>query len=127
MTDANNRPSPEEAMRKLEEIRQSAEDTIAAFAGFEAELDNAGVEATSDDGMITVRLNAEGKIDAIELDDGALRRRGALGEMVKNVIEEAKAKYALKVAEMTQRLSGTIDVMGMVNSQIPSDVRNRLQ
>ncbi|MFC4336871.1 YbaB/EbfC family nucleoid-associated protein [Salininema proteolyticum] len=127
MSDNIDRPSPEEAMRKLEEIHQAAESTLAAFEEFDAEMAEAAVEAVSEDGMVRVRLDSEGSIEAIDIQDGALRRRGALADTIRQVIDEAKAKYALKVTDMAQRLQGGIDIAGMVERQIPSDLRNRLR
>jgi DNA-binding protein YbaB len=126
MSDRSDLPDPAEAMRQFEQIKADAEATKRRYDELSAELGLATVEAFSDDGLVRVRLDANGRVDKVVIDELGMRHRQALGHIVKAVAEEAKAMYAIKAAEMAQALVGDkIDVQGIVGRYMPDDVRER--
>ncbi|THV30101.1 YbaB/EbfC family nucleoid-associated protein [Glycomyces paridis] len=119
-------PSPEEAMRQFEQIRADAEATKRRHEELSAEYGLGSVEAYSEDGTVGVRLDAQGRVDKVVIDEMGMRHRQALGYIVKAVAEEAMAMHAVKAAEMAQALLGDkIDVQGIVSRYMPDEVRQR--
>lgn len=126
MSDHSALPPHEEAMRQFEQIRVNAEATKRRYDELSAEYGLGSVEAFSDDGTVCVRLDANGRIDKVVIDEMGMRHRQALGHIIKAVAEDALAMHAVKAAEMAQALVGDkIDVQGIVGRYMSDDVRER--
>ncbi|GAA2269387.1 hypothetical protein GCM10009853_023660 [Glycomyces scopariae] len=117
---------PEAMMRRLEQMQAEAESMLAKFNELSERLGAEAVEVRSEDGRIRVKLDAEGKVAEIGIDEYAMRMRQSLAPTIIALIEEATATHALKMAQMAQSLVGDrIDVMGMVNRDVPEHLRDR--
>lgn len=126
MTDRSERPSPQEMLDRLARMQADAEATLEKYNRLAEELGTADVEAFSEDGRIRVKLDGDGKVVEIGIDETAMRFRQTLGATIMSVIEEAKAAYGVKMAEMAQALVGDrIDVMGVVRGSLPEHMRDR--
>jgi DNA-binding protein YbaB len=113
-------------LERLERMRTDAEATLRKYEELSAELGADAVEVHSDDGLILVRLDKNGRVDDIRIDEMAMRHRQTLGPIIVSLIEEATATYGLKMAEMAQELAGDkIDVAGMIDRQMPEHMRER--
>ncbi|HEU5127814.1 MAG TPA: YbaB/EbfC family nucleoid-associated protein [Glycomyces sp.] len=123
MTD---RPDPQEMMARLEQMQREAEATMRKYEELRAEMGADAVEAYSEDGLVRVRLDADGKVAEIHIDESAMRQRQSLGRVVHAVIDEAVATHAVKMADMAQALVGDkIDVMALMNEHMPPEMRER--
>lgn len=127
MTDRNERPrSPEEMLERLEQMEA---DTLAQIRKFEEMGEQIGadaVEVYSEDGRIRVKLDAEGNVAEIGIDESAMRHRQSLGPMIVDLIQEATATYGMKMAQLTQSVIGDkIDIMGMMDQYMPAEMRDR--
>lgn len=126
MTDRSERPSPQEMLDRLARMQADAEATLEKYNRLAEEMGTADVEAFSEDGRIRVKLDGDGKVVEIGIDETAMRFRQTLGPAIMSVIEEAKAAYGVKMAEMAQALVGDrIDVMGVVRRSLPEHMRDR--
>nr|WP_255671582.1 YbaB/EbfC family nucleoid-associated protein [Glycomyces amatae] len=107
-------------------MQAEAEATLEKYNRLAEEMGTTEVEAFSEDGRIRVKLDADGKVAEIGIDESAMRFRQTLGPAVMAVIEEAKAAYGVKMTEMAQALVGDrIDVMGIVRQSLPEHMRGR--
>lgn len=126
MTDRSERPDPQEMMRRLEQMEAEAQETLRKFEEMSAQLGADAVEVYSEDGLIMVKLDADGKVDQIKIDEQAMRFKQSLGPTIIQLIQEASATYGMKMAEMTQALVGDkMDVMGLMNRYMPEEMRDR--
>lgn len=117
---------PEAMMRRLEQIQAEAEATLAKYHELSEQYGADTVEAVSEDGRIRVKLDAEGKVAEIGIDEHAMRLRQSLAPTIMALIEEATATHAMKTAQMAQALVGDkIDVMGLVSREMPDHLRDR--
>ncbi|MCC3763911.1 YbaB/EbfC family nucleoid-associated protein [Glycomyces sp. TRM65418] len=117
---------PEEMFRRLEQMQAEAEATLEKYQRLSEEMGADQVEVVSEDGYIRVRLDAEGKVAEIGIDEYAMRMRQSLGPMIVAVIEQAKAEYGVKMTEMAQALLGDrMDVRGIVRDSLPEHMRDR--
>lgn len=117
-------PDLDEMMSRLEQMQADAERTLAKFEELRADMGL--VEAESEDGLIRVRLDADGQVEDIAIDERAMRQRQTLGRAVLAVVDEANAAFGVKMAEMAQALNGDkLDVMGMLGQYMPDEVRDR--
>lgn len=123
MSDAQ-RPGPEEMMRELARMRTEAEETVAAYDRLSAEFGSDAVEAVSEDGLIRVRLDPQGKVAEIAVSEAAMRHRQTLGPAMVAVIAQARGEYAARTAEMARRLlAGRVDVDALIARYRPPDQR----
>jgi DNA-binding protein YbaB len=117
-------PDLDEMLTRLDQMQRDAEQTLAKFEELHADMEE--VEAVSEDGLIRVRLDADGQVVHIGIDERAMHSRQTLGRAVLAVVAEANAAYGVQMAEMAQALNGgAIDVMGMLNRHMPEHVRDR--
>ncbi|MEU5155344.1 YbaB/EbfC family nucleoid-associated protein [Glycomyces sp. NPDC021274] len=124
MTDRNR--DPQEMLRRLEQMQADAEQMMAKYNRLAEESGASEVEVVSDDGLLRVKLDAEGKVAHIGIDEYAMRMRQSLAPAIIALIEQAKAEYGVKMTEMAQELLGDrMDVMGMVRGTLPEDMRAR--
>jgi len=124
MTD--NARDPEAMLRRLEQMQADAEAMLSKYNRLADEMGATDVEVYSEDGRIRVKLDSEGKVAEIGIDETAMRFRQTLGPMIMGVIQEAKAAYGVKMTEMAQAFLGDqIDVMGIVRDTLPEHMRGR--
>lgn len=123
----NARPrDPEEMLRRLQQMQEDAERTLAKYEELSEQMGTTEVEAVSDDGLVRVKLDGDGKIAEIRIDEYAMRMRQTLGPTILAVIDDAKAQYGVKMTEMAQSLLGDkIDVAALVRSTLPEHMRDR--
>ncbi|WP_025272265.1 YbaB/EbfC family nucleoid-associated protein [Haloglycomyces albus] len=119
------RRNPEEVFARLEELQQKTEADLRRIQDVEAEMGNTETTAVSENGMVTVTLNAQGRVHNIELRDDSMRLKGNLPPLILSTIHEAQATYSLKMAEMAQQALPGIDVVGQVSQYMGSDIRDR--
>ncbi|RRS02168.1 YbaB/EbfC family nucleoid-associated protein [Glycomyces terrestris] len=118
----SDRPTPEQIMAEFERMRSEAEATLEKYKEVSAELGADAVEVVSEDGLLTVRLDPNGKVDAIVVNEAAMRYRQSLGPAMVALIRQARDAYALKSAEMARRLLGDkIDVDAILSQYLPKD------
>lgn len=126
MSDRSDLPSPEEAMRQFEQIRAEAEATQRKHEELSAQFGLDSIEAFSPDGLVCVKLDAQGRVDKVVIEEAGMRHRQALGQIVKAVAEEAMEMYAVKAADFAQALIGDkIDVQGIVGRYMSGEQRDR--
>jgi DNA-binding protein YbaB len=126
VTDPSARPDPEAMFARLEAMKAEAEATLARFEDMQIKLAEDAVEVVSEDGLVKVKLDGEGKVAEIRIDEHAMRMRQSLSPTIMSLIDEANATYALKSAEMAQAVVGDqFDIMGMVNRDMPQHLRDR--
>jgi DNA-binding protein YbaB len=124
--DRSQRPDPQEILAKLDQMQRDAEATLRKYDELRQDLVGSGVEAVSADGYVTVKLDQDGNVTEIAIDDSALRNRAQLSTSVMDTIKEATATHALKMADMAQALVGdSVDVMGVMSQFMPDDMRDR--
>lgn len=124
---SDQRPTdPEAMMRRLEQMQAEAESMLAKFNELSERLGTDAVEVFSEDGRIRVKLDAEGKVAEIGIDESSMRQHQSLSPTIMALIQEATATHAVKMAQMAQSLVGDkIDVMGIVNRDMPEHLRDR--
>ncbi|GAA2291050.1 hypothetical protein GCM10009853_053500 [Glycomyces scopariae] len=116
------RPTPDQIMAEFERMRSEAEATLRKYEEVSAELGADAIEVVSEDGLLSVRLDANGKVDAIVINEGAMRFRQSLGPATVALIRRAREAYAAKTAEMARRLIGDkIDVDAVLAQYLPKD------
>ncbi|MFB9658530.1 YbaB/EbfC family nucleoid-associated protein [Glycomyces mayteni] len=126
MSDRERPTDPEAMMRRLEQMQAEAESMLAKFNELSEQLGAEAVEVFSEDGRVRVKLDADGKVAEIGIDEYAMRARQSLAPTITALIQEATATHALKMAQMAQALVGDkIDVMGMINRDMPDHLRDR--
>ncbi|MEU5871826.1 YbaB/EbfC family nucleoid-associated protein [Glycomyces sp. NPDC047369] len=126
MSDRQRPNDPEAMMRRLEQMQAEAESMLAKFNELSERLGADAVEVFSEDGRIRVKLDAEGKVAEIGIDESSMRQHQSLSPTIMALIQEATATHALKMAQMAQSLVGDkIDVMGIVNRDMPEHLRDR--
>jgi DNA-binding protein YbaB len=126
MSDRLGGMDPEAMMRRLEQMRAEAEATLAKYEELSAASGADAVEVFSADGYVRVKLDAEGKVAEIGIDEYAMRMRQSLSPIIMALIQEAKATYGMKMAAMAQALVGDkIDVMGLVTRSMPEHLKER--
>ncbi|MQM27412.1 YbaB/EbfC family nucleoid-associated protein [Glycomyces albidus] len=117
---------PAAMMRRLEQMQAEAEAMLAKYSELRAEFGADTVEVVSEDGRIRVKLDADGKVAEIGIDEHAMRLRQSLAPTIIALIEEATATHAVKTAQMAQALIGDkIDVMALVDRDMPEHLRDR--
>lgn len=126
MSDRLGGMDPEAMMRRLEQMKAEAEATLAKYEELAAEAGTDAIEVYTEDGLLRVKLDADGKVAEIGIDEHAMRMRQSLGPTIIALIEEAKATYGMKMATMAQTLVGDkIDVMGLVTRNMPEHLQER--
>ncbi|PRY61252.1 MULTISPECIES: YbaB/EbfC family nucleoid-associated protein [Glycomyces] len=114
------RLTPEQIMEQFERMRSEAEATLARYEEVSAEFGADAVEVASDDGLLHVKLDANGKVDEITVNEAAMRYRQSLGPNLVALIRQARDEYALKSAEMARRLLGDrMDVDAILGRYLP--------
>jgi DNA-binding protein YbaB len=117
---SDQRLTPEQIMEQFEKMRSEAEATLAKYEEVSAEFGADAVEAVSEDGLLRVRLDANGKVDEITVNEAAMRYRQSLGPNIIALIREARDEYALKAADMARRLLGDrMDVDAILGQYLP--------
>ncbi|WP_205326020.1 YbaB/EbfC family nucleoid-associated protein [Glycomyces sp. YM15] len=120
------RPNPEEMFARIEQMQRDAEETLRKYEEMQAQMGADPIEVYSEDGLLRVELDAEGKVAEIGIDEMAMRRRQSLAPMIIALLDEAAALHSVKMAEMAQALAGDkMDVMGMVRGSLPEHLRDR--
>ncbi|THV34381.1 YbaB/EbfC family nucleoid-associated protein [Glycomyces buryatensis] len=102
----NDRPSPEAAMAKLEQMRLDAEETLRKYEELQEQAGANAVETSSDDGLVRVKLDGDGQVAEINIDEYAMRQRQTLSYTIVELIERAQTEHAEKMAEMAQAMIG---------------------
>ncbi|GAB3234577.1 hypothetical protein GCM10027447_31850 [Glycomyces halotolerans] len=126
MSDRSERPSPQEMLARLERMEREAQETLRKYEDMRTEMGADAVEVHSEDGLVRVKLDADGRVDEIGIDEHAMRQRQSLAPTIMALIDEATATHGLKMAEMAQALVGDkIDVMGLMNQHMPEHLRDR--
>ncbi|THV30093.1 YbaB/EbfC family nucleoid-associated protein [Glycomyces paridis] len=126
MSDRLGGMDPEAMMARLEQMRTDAEAMLAKYEALAAEAGTDAVEVYSEDGYLRVKLDGDGKVAEIGIDEYAMRMKQTLGPSIIALINEAKATYGMKMAAMAQELVGDkIDVMGMVTRNMPDYMQER--
>jgi DNA-binding protein YbaB len=116
------RPTPDQIMAEFERMRSEAEANLKKYEEVSAELGADSIEVISEDGLLSVKLDANGKVDEIRINEAAMRFRHALGPATVALIRRAREAYALKTAEMARRLIGDkIDVDAVLSQYLPKD------
>jgi DNA-binding protein YbaB len=122
----SDRLGPEAMLQRLEQMKAEAEATLAKYEELSAAAGADAVEVVSEDGLVRVKLNADGKVVEIGIDEYAMRQKQSLSPTIIALINEAKATYGMKMAAMAQQLVGDkIDVMGMVTRNMPEHLQER--
>ncbi|GAB3656139.1 YbaB/EbfC family nucleoid-associated protein [Glycomyces tarimensis] len=126
MSDRDPRPDPEAMLAKLEAMQRDAEQTLRKYEEMRAELDANAVEAFSEDGLVRVKLDADGRVAEIGIDEMAMRRHQTLSGTIRSTVDEALAGYAIQSAEMAQQFVGDkFDFSAMLDSYMPPQMRDR--
>lgn len=113
-------------MARLERMREQAEATLARFDDMKAQLGAEAVEVYSEDGLLKVKLDGEGNVAEIRIDEYAMRMRQSLGPAIVALIGEAKATFGVKSAELAQAVVGDrFDLMGMLSQHMPPHMQDR--
>jgi DNA-binding protein YbaB len=105
MSDNAKRPTPQEIMAEFEQLKAQAEATVRRFQDMDAEL-GGGVEVHSEDGLLRVKLDANGNVDEIGINEAAMRNRQTLGYAMVALIAEARMEHTQRQAEMARRMIG---------------------
>ena len=129
MSDRSERPSnPQEMLERLQQMEAEAKETLRKYDEMSQRLGADAVEVYSEDGLIAVKLDADGRVDQIKIDESAMRFKQSLGPTIISLIQEATAAYGLKMAEMAQELVGDkLDVAELMGRYMPDDMRERAQ
>ena len=123
MSDQNR--DPQEMLRRLEQMRVDAEQMMERYDRLSEEMGASAVEAVSEDGYLRVKLDSEGRVAEIGIDEYAMRMRQSLAPAIIALIEQAKIEYGVKMTEMAQSLLGDrMDVMGIVRGTLPENMRS---
>lgn len=118
----SDRPTPEQIMAEFERMRSEAEATLRRYEEVSAELGADAVEVFSEDGLLRVKLDPNGKVAEIGVNEAAMRYRQSLGPAMVALIRQARDEYALKAAEMARRLLGDkIDVDAILSQYLPKN------
>lgn len=124
MTDPNR--DPEAMLRRLEQMQADAEATLAKYNQLSEEMGATEIEAMSDDGLVRVKLDSDGKVAEIHIDEYAMRMRQSLAPTIMAVIEMAKAEYGAKMTEMAQAFLGDkMDVTAIIRDTLPPNMRDQ--
>ncbi|THV34374.1 YbaB/EbfC family nucleoid-associated protein [Glycomyces buryatensis] len=117
MTDRNqSRPDPEAMMARLEQMERDAKATLEKYENLRAQAEAEAVEVTSEDGLLRVKLNADGKVTELGIDERAMRRRQTLGPAIIELIDTAKARHAERMTRMAQEMLGDdLDLSAILN------------
>ncbi len=119
---SDQRPTPEQIMAEFERMRSEAEATLRRYEEVSAEFGADAVEVFSEDGLLRVKLDANGKVDEIGVNEAAMRYRQSLGPSIVALIRQARDEYALKAADMARRLIGDkIDVDAILSQYLPKN------
>jgi DNA-binding protein YbaB len=103
MSDRPQRPDPHEMMARLEAMQSQAEDTLRRFEGMQEEMGAANVEVLSEDGLVAVRLDGNGRVKEIKIDEYAMRRRQTLAPVIIALVEQARAIHAERSAAIAEQ------------------------
>lgn len=103
MSDRPDRPDPGEMMARLEAMQRQAEETLSRFEGMQEELSAANVEVFSEDGLVCVRLDGNGRVKEIKIDEFAMRKRQTLAPIIIGLVDRAQIAYAEKSAELAKQ------------------------
>jgi DNA-binding protein YbaB len=89
MSDRPHRPDPHEMM--------------ARFEGLQEQMSAANVEVFSEDGLVAVRLDGNGRVKEIKIDEYAMRKRQTLAPTIIALVDQARIAYAEKSAELARQ------------------------
>lgn len=106
MSDNANRPSPEEVVAEFERLKAETEATTRRFDEMAAEFGTDAVEVYSEDRQLRVKLDANGNVDEIGIEETAMRGRQTLGRAMVLLIAEARAEHQRRTTEMARRMLG---------------------
>ena len=106
MSDKSGRPNPQDMMARLEEIQRQAETTLRRFEELQEQLGDQQVEVFSEDGRLSVKLDKDGKVSQIRIDESVMRMRQTLGPAIVALIGEAQEVHAEKSAELAKEFLG---------------------
>ncbi|WP_026923963.1 YbaB/EbfC family nucleoid-associated protein [Glycomyces arizonensis] len=95
--------TPEAVFADLERLLERTEDRLATLEAAEDEVLATPVSVTSDDGMVTVALDTDGRLDRVALEPRAVRLRGTLPQIVLDTLERARLQYAELAQEAARR------------------------
>lgn len=127
MSERSERPTTPEAMlERLEQMEAEAQATLRKYEELSEQLGADAVEVFSEDGLVAVKLDAEGELDTVKIDEMAMRQKQTLGPAIVQLIREARATYGVKMADMAQELVGDkLDVREMMNRYMPQELQDK--
>jgi DNA-binding protein YbaB len=106
MSDRSERPDPNQMMARLEAMQRQAEETLRRYEGMQEEISAANIEVFSDDGLVSVKLDGNGRISEIKIDEYAMRRRQSLAPTIIALVDQARVAHAEKSAELARQFLG---------------------
>ncbi|MEU6857686.1 YbaB/EbfC family nucleoid-associated protein [Glycomyces sp. NPDC046736] len=102
----SDKPGPQDMMARLEEIQRQAETTLRRYEDLQQQLGDQQVEVFSEDGRIAVKLDKDGKVAEIRIDESAMRMRQTLSPTIVRLIGEAQTIHEEKSAELAKQFLG---------------------
>jgi DNA-binding protein YbaB len=109
-------------MAEFEQIKAQAEATVKRFEQMSAEVGADAVEMYSEDRLLRVRLDANGNVEEIAIEELAMRNKQMLGRMMVALIAEARVEHAERQAEMARRMIGDkFDIDAIMSRFAPKD------
>jgi DNA-binding protein YbaB len=106
MSDRPQRPDPHEMMARLEAMQRQAEETLRRYEGMQEEISAANIEVFSEDGLIAVKLDGNGRVAEIKIDEYAMRKRQSIAPTIITLVAQAHVAHAEKAAELAKRFLG---------------------
>jgi DNA-binding protein YbaB len=106
MSDRPQRPDPHEMMARLEAMQRQAEETLRQYEGMQEQINAADIEVFSEDGLISVKLDGNGRIDKIKIDEYAMRRRQSIAPTIIALVDQARVAHAETAAEIARQFLG---------------------
>lgn len=103
MTDQPQRPNPNEMMARLEAMQRQAEETLRRYEGMQEQISAANIEVFSEDGLVCVKLDGNGGVAEIKIDEYAMRRRQSLAPTIIALVAQARIAHAEKSAELARQ------------------------
>ncbi|MFC4337130.1 YbaB/EbfC family nucleoid-associated protein [Salininema proteolyticum] len=117
--------NPEEMLAKLDKMQRQAEETLSKFEEFQSSLGDADVSITSDNGMVTVELDGEGRLSGLELAPDATRLKGNLAPLILQTIHDAQATFGEKMTQTVEQMLPDLDINGIMSQFRSPEARDK--
>jgi DNA-binding protein YbaB len=112
--------NPEQLLARYDETLKQA---AASAERTEQALRQIGGEASSPDGLVTVRVNASGATTGLELRPGVRGMEpGELGRLILRTTQQAQGEVGTKVVETMREFMGEGEGLEFVKSRVPQPV-----